>query len=304
MKVSVAGLFKFEAHKVNPSDPEKIVSSRLVRDWINNLILDAGLERIGTDGFLSHAMVGGSSAAPLAGQTALVTPIASTATRQNTTYGTELASNYCYVRRTFRFAIGVAQGNLSEVGVGWSTSACFSRALIVDTLGDPTTITIEPDEVLDVTYELRVYWPTTDVTGTITLDGANYDVVARAATVGNWQGVLQQLIDFGADVISVSVVAYYTGGNPGNLGAITATPGGSGLISLTPSVNGAYSNGSRQRNFRVIYDVNESAQNSVSAMMFQTACGIFKASFSPSIPKDNTKTLTIDYHVSWARKVI
>ncbi len=45
------------------------------------------------------------------------------------------------------------------MGIGWNANpsgALFSRALIVDAEGDPTTIAKLADEQLDVEYEFRV----------------------------------------------------------------------------------------------------------------------------------------------------
>lgn len=301
MKAELAGLYKLDAKKLDADG--NVVSSRPLLDWFDNLILDAGLNQIGSGGVLSRAMVGGSSSAPLAGQSGLITPIANTTNIIDASAGTDLGNGYCYVRRTYRFAQGVAAGNLNEVGVGWGANLCFSRALTVDALNAPTTITVASDEVLDLTYELRVYWPTGDFTGNLTLDGNNYAFTARAASVGSWQTQLLGLFLGQGMMIPVTVgVAFFTGGNVAGLGAITAGPNGTQYLSLQPSF-AAYSNNSYRRDSQVVYGVAET-QNPISGMVFYSHMSIFKCAFNPSIPKNNTNTFTLGFHFSWARKSI
>jgi hypothetical protein len=75
------------------------------------------------------------------------------------------------------------------VGVGYtgaSTYLLFSRALILDGGGSPTTITILSDETLDVTYEFRMYPKETDNTGAVTFTGnigGTYDWIIRPASI-------------------------------------------------------------------------------------------------------------------------
>ena len=148
-----AGWFKIEATRPDGT-------RRVLADWFPNLILNGGLDRMGANpDYLSWCQVGSGSTAPVAAQTALVNRIAGTSTQQNNVSGAQASAPYYgWYRRTYRFAQGVAAGNLSEVGVGWATSgSLFSRALILDGGGSPTTITVLSDEVLDVTYELRRY---------------------------------------------------------------------------------------------------------------------------------------------------
>lgn len=301
MKTELAGLYKLAAHKLDENG--KVVSSRELTGWFDNLILDAGLNQIASDGVLSRAMVGGSSSAPLAGQSGLITPVANTTNVIDSSVGTDLANGYCYLRRTFRFAQGTAAGNLNEVGVGWGANLCFSRALTVDSLGVPTTITPAADEVLDLTYELRFYWPTGDSTGTLTLDGNSYAFTARACNVGSWQNQLLNLFaGQGMANPMTSGVAFFTGGNLAGIGAITAMPNGTQYLSLTATY-AAYSNNSYQRDSQVVYGVSET-QNPISGMVFYSATSIFKCAFNPSIPKTNTHTFTLGFHFSWARKSI
>jgi hypothetical protein len=300
MKFELAGRYRIQAvHKDTGAVRE-------LAPWFDNLILDSGLNQMGTGSPFGYCMVGSGSTAPANAQTGLSTQVANTTNIIANTSGVEIGSGYAWQRRTYRFAAGVAAGNISEVGVGWSSLACFSRALVVDGGGTPTTITVLSDEYLDVTYELRTYWPATDVTATVTIDGSSYDTVARAAIVGNWSPLLLQAgLNMAVVPTAYGVHAIFTGGTPGNLGDVTVDPGGSNMGQPTNSGTvGAYSNNSLQRNYQITADPFGGVVSPISAIRVITPLGYFKASFNPSIPKTNLNTVTINFRVSWARRVI
>ncbi len=296
MSMKIAGRFKLEAYKLDGSH-------RVVADWFDNLILDAGLDRIGAGAPITHCMVGSGSAAPANGQTALGTQIASTSTVQSTTTNVELASGYSYLRKTFRFGVGAAAGNLSEVGTGWSSLLCFSRALIVDGGGAPTTITILADEILDVTYELRFYWPTVDVVDEVVLDGVTYDFTLRASNVGSGYVRLANFDTGGASIGASSAQGYHSG-SLAALGDLTTIPGGTQNVqNLGTAVVGAYSNGTFYRDYRISANTSQMIVP-ISALRLNSPFGDFKVGFDPVIPKSNTNTLTFDIRITWARRVL
>lgn len=299
MKTQLEGRFKFQVTRPDGT-------SRVISDWSPNLILDAGLNRIGSGGFLTHCMVGGSSAAPSVGQTTLVTKYADSSTILTDSVGLELASNYCYIRRTFRFAAGVAAGNLSEVGVGWTETLCFSRALIVDMGGTPTTITVLSDEILDVTYEFRMYWPLSDGSATLTVNGLSYSIVSRASNVGDWHlAMMTMFVGSGSNNINSFYfgVSAYTGGVPADLGGITVGPSMASSGSGTLSYGSAYVNNSYERSY-VGYFIPTPVVLPITAVKFTTVLGIYKLSIDPAIPKDNTNTFSVNVKCQWARRVI
>lgn len=299
MKVGLKGRFMGEAHRLDGS-------SRTLFPWTDNLILDSGLNRIGTNGIFGRAMYGGSNAAPSVGQTGLITSIAETTTQQAATSGTDLVNNYCYIRYTYRFAQAVSNVNINEVGIGWAANTCFSRALTVDGVGDPTTVSLVAGEFFDLTYELRVYWPTTDVTGTVTLDGADYDFTARAASVANWASqLLNYMASSGSNISAgISTVSWYNGGNVAGLGAITTGPNGTLFGNDAMSYPVAYANNSYLRVVRASRGITGTQQTISGALFSFGALGIYKAAFNPVIPKDDTNNLNLDMTFAWARKTI
>ena len=286
-----AGWFKIEATRPDGT-------RRVLADWFPNLILNGGLDRMGANAdYLSWCQVGSGSTAPVATQTALVNRIAGTDTIQASTTGAQASAPYYgWYRQTFRFAQGVAAGNLSEVGVGWATSgSLFSRALILDGGGSPTTITVLSDEVLDVTYELRRYPGTVDLTGTVVLDGVTHNWVSRAAGVtnqGSWGGAGAMALDYARSF-------------NGDIGAVTAfNPSGtSDFISTTPL---AYSSGSYTRAATVSAGLNDSNLSggirSIVIGADAAAAGSYQIQFDPAIPKNNTKVLTLTIQHTWARR--
>lgn len=130
--------------------------------WNDNLILNAGLDYLLSSaagmgyGYMS---VGASSAAVSPTQTALLSRIATTARQASYSYGYNDEGGFGWTRVSVQFDQGAAAGNVSEVGAGWNASgSLFSRALILDGAGLPTSLTILADEFLTVTYELRRWW--------------------------------------------------------------------------------------------------------------------------------------------------
>lgn len=128
-------------------------------DWFHNLVLDAGLLRMPIGTWIDRCCVGSGNSTPIASQASLDAFVASTTVSLNNQAGWDSTTNptYLYERKTWRFAQGAAKGNLSEVGLGWGDNTLWNRALIKDTVGNPATITILADEVLDVVAEIRVY---------------------------------------------------------------------------------------------------------------------------------------------------
>ena len=141
-----------------------------------NLILDAGITRmLNGEAPLSYIHVGSGSSQPNVGQVQLDANFANTRRGRNIVHGyvsaddSESGKAYGYSRLEVQFDKGAAKGNISEIGVcdNDGGSPLWSRSLILDKSGNPTSITILDDEYLTVTYELRRYVSTETVTTTI-----------------------------------------------------------------------------------------------------------------------------------------
>ena len=279
---------------------------RVYTGEFRNLILDNGLNRMGVGSFMTHCHVGSGSTPPANSDTALVAFVASTATVHSSSNGTAPSSPYYgYHRRTFRFAAGVAAGNLTEVGIGWqlATGNLFSRSLIKDELGDPTTITVLSDEVLDVTYELRSYVDEDDSAAfdvTVTGDSpVTYSCFVRASQVTNH--LMWAPVD-GA-VSHRSLVGWPQNGYTGTVGTITNLPNGTaGPVQSIEAA--AYGNNDLYRDFEMIWELDYgNLSGGIRSISFVSTIGSWQAEFSSSIPKTSTKVLRIVVRVSWDRYV-
>lgn len=182
-----------------------------------NLILDVGLDAAMTAGSLDAQMlacrVGGGSTPPAVTQTTLVNHIGSTTGQYQArafSFSSPVATRTTY----FRFGAGAAAGNLSEVGVAPAASGnMWSRALILDTLGQPTTITVLPTETLDVVYTLRLTLSTAAVPGSFVISGTTH-------TTNQYLKATPQLVT--ADVFSRAMFAGTADGTARFYTAVTA----------------------------------------------------------------------------------
>lgn len=278
-------------------------SVRLDTGFFDNLILDAGLNRIGTDYAAGRCEVGTGTAAPATNQTSLAAFAVATTTQVSRVSSTAASAPY-YVQDdyTYRFALGALNGNYTEVGIGWSAGALFSRALFVDAGGTPTSVTVLSSEQLDVVYRIRMYNPASDWGGTYTIGGVSTTVLARTAnaTQTAWSflgGVLSGNV---SPILSdATAVVGYTG----TLGAVTGEPSGTGANANANPVNAGYSNNSYTRASTITFGLaygNIGGIRSVRA----TSQGLVSTQwqFTPAIDKDNTKTLALTLSATWARR--
>lgn len=306
-----AGWFKIEAFRTDEDGQEIPGSRRIAADWFPNLITNAGLDLLGTTGdtyIYTFCRVGSGNTAPAVTDTALVSQVAASSTEQALTYGVNRAGTfYGWKRRVTRFTTGTAAGTLAEVGVSpTSGGALFSRALILDSGGNPTTITVFSDETLDVTYELRLYPVLTDATGTVDISGTTYNWTARA------------LIPVSLD----NQWALYTGKgigprlSPGNTeygpsvgsdlpaqNSAVSGPVGSGVITAL-----AYTAGTYQRSFRFDCDLNDAniaggigCFLATSGASGDRAFGAWAWGLSPKLPKTSSFKATFTIRMSWGR---
>lgn len=295
----VCGYFTLDAHKVIDGG---IVSSRRLAGPFPNIITDQGLDMMGNNtGWMGSCQVGSGNATPTAADTSLQTWVAGVSSIQSSNTSVQVSVSPYYVSRVnvYRFGTGVAAGNLSEVGVGWgsSGSVLYSRALIVDGSGTPTTITVLSDEVLDVTYEWRTYPPLVDVTGTV--DG--YDYTLRAANINQYKtGVgpgWGSVLDRGS---AASFSSFGNGSYTGAIGAITTGPSGTATSASTSNLS--YTPGTLVRRGQLSWGLGST--NSVQSIRFSMGCGMYQIGFSPTIPKNGTNNLIIVVEHSWARRTI
>ena len=143
-----------------------------------NLILAGQMSSLDQCGRVLH--VGTGSAAPLFSDTSLVGLVA-TATGASWVNSTSVLNGNTYEKESstvIDFGVGSVVGNLSELGLSGSASTGVdldTRALFVDVLGDPTTITVTAQDQLVVTYFLTKHIAMSPVTSSVLLGGVTID---------------------------------------------------------------------------------------------------------------------------------
>jgi hypothetical protein len=233
-----------------------------------------------------------------------------------------------YASRTtnkYRFEVGVATGTWSEValGVGPNTfsptlpfTSLFSRALILDNLGDPTTISVLADEYLEVTHQTFVYPPLTDTVGTVTLAGNDYGYTYRAFGLGSVNNHLQSYRRLSDNAV-VSVPMYGWGVNLSNFGSRTHSvlAIGAGVLPLFPATelptnspaiydvsrittstgSDAYVNGNFYRDTSATWngDTANYAGGIGTVLTAMQNSGRYQLHFDPPIPKTSENQLTL-----------
>ena len=137
--------------------------------WFNNLITDNGLDLIAT-GYSVNCHVGSGTTPPEYTDTQLENYVASLgASFSHWSSGAGLSETPQYRShfRRYRAGIGAISGQVSEVGIGPSSTNLVSRALL------PVVLVLDGElDRLYVTWEYRQCIPAEDVVGAVFLAGA------------------------------------------------------------------------------------------------------------------------------------
>lgn len=213
------------------------------------------------------------------------------------------------------FKAGVGTGNITEIGMGREgsglvPSSLWSRSLIVDGSGNPISITKLADEVLHVTYTVRIYIDTADLLYDLNITGSGtHAIVQRPAYIGTWGF---RVPAWGNDVGS-SVLPSTAVGPGATLGPITGTITGGepaalpGVGAANAYVPGSYSSSAT----KTVGIADGNLAGGIAAFLrYDPKFGFSSMSFAhrsvqmtvtPPIMKDNTKVLTLNSSFSWAR---
>lgn len=294
---------------VTDEDPLGEVTGELE---VHNEILNSGLDYLASNSnadFFSRCFISTGTTPVSVTQTGLVgTPIAtSTIAPGGDQFYAMTASSPRYNRVVFRrrFAAGSLNGTYSEIGFGPSTGSLFNRALI-----SPTK-TVLSTETLDVEYELRTYIPSADVTGTCTIGASSYSYTLRPLDINETSNPTSDLRQWGINPFSgsgpLSGTAYAFAFTGGALAAQTAdypTYTAQVLTSATTTTTpDAYVPGTGYRKVRFAWglDALNVAGGSFTHMSLGVNCAKWQIAFSPAVPKDSTKTMTLELGVTFSR---
>lgn len=272
--------------------------------YFKNLVLNTGLDRMSVGTWIDRCCVGAGNSTPTITQTALDSFIGSSTTKQSTVYGIVTTSPcYYFMRATWRFDKGVATGNLSEVGLGWANANLWNRSLIKDINGNPTTITIKPDEYLDVISEIRAY-PQESGSGSFNLYDKN-DTLASSHTFISKPYFIESNMSFNFKELDIGIgdQRFYDG----NIGSNTTTmPSGT----MSQSIKSATSTYPTARSCltKVTLGLNDANQVhkslyfNVGGLIYHGTNSGYQFQIDPPITvKNNTREMEYNILLTWDR---
>ncbi|MBE0418560.1 hypothetical protein EI165_00300 [Pseudoalteromonas nigrifaciens] len=272
-----------------------------------NMLLDGFFDRFakGNLGSSTWYMFVGSGTTPVeATQTQLVSQVGNydsltASANDNVKSGNDYIASST---GTAEWAIGAIVGNISEVGVKLGTiigSTVDSRALIVDSQGDPTTITVTSEDKLEISYTLKAIIPIEQVVSVHDFAGVQTTcTVERLAVLDKGRNDLYSMFDI-ADRLSASTSNTLINNPESNSSSSNETIDGSNLsVKRTNLGLGAK---------RITFVISSSTGNlsggiggiGIRQSHFSNYHSI--ARFDPKIPKDSTKTLTLNFDFTLSR---
>lgn len=303
-KFGLEGFFRLEVRKARTNE--------LLRELeFENLITDIGLNALGTGANVNGVAIGTGTTAPAFTDTSLASYVAWTGSGVSgyPQYGNNgVAFGYRGFRiSAFQFQPGQLNGNYSEVGMvmGSNVNTLFSRALIVDGGGNPTTITILSDEYLSVFYTLRLYPPITDYVGTVDIAGVGTGLgyTRRMQQANGTVGPVYWKIGMETDFFNTISLRVYSGDLSANIAGGTPTGTTTGAESGTEAT---YVNNSLYNTYTYRFGLNYGNQLHKTYMTDNQWNPLFGNvrhawSLDTGFTKLNTQVLTVTFRISWAR---
>lgn len=221
----------------------RIGSTEVIAEF-DNLITNAGLDKMGTADPILHMHLSSDTSEPTVNDNSVQSLLGTSSTKTGLAYGSSSTITPPFYNSrvvTFKFAAGVSTGNISKIYVGWTSNGSngiWSTALVKGGDGLVTSITKLADEILDVTYEVRTYLPSSDALSVVSISGVDYNVTTRLGNLKNsWIGNEGLLLNRGLDF------AILTGeGALGDVYNMPTSTKGEAVVSVTRSgyVSGSY----------------------------------------------------------------
>lgn len=293
---------------------------QVVKDtgFFDNLITNTGMNRIGTvttntvssisafRDLCGRFVVGSGSAEPQFTDTALQNPVAFASSDVSlVSESSNYERGWYEITVRHQFGQGQAAGNLSEIGIQRTSASgpLWSRALILDGQGNPTTITVLPDDFLTCYYTLRIMIPKEDVVFNIDVDYSEDGIVPTvvtgrplnansSSTTSGWG--LQTVIT----AVGYVLLEFYTGG----LAAPTAsTPLGSHIETASGFSVVPYVTDSFERYVTRTFGLDDFNSQELRTAVINALMGCWQIEFDPPLQKNNTQTMQVTFGYSWAR---
>jgi len=290
-----------------------------------NMILDTWFDRVLTNGNSQTLELGASFCAVGTGttavnptQTSLVSFLAIKAGNNGFDYGYDGLVDGVptgWAERRFDFAQGAVVGNIAEVGTGMqfspnSSTPLLTRALILDTNNNPTTISVTADDQLRIIHRIYTRWNPTPVTGSfqITSQGNtvthNFDlrfIVRASDQPGRYSFVDISSRNYrdGSFMSSPTLCETLTHSNSFDSPTTnnTQSTGGMGISAFNFVKNGLTLTATAE----IPVGVGNFAQG-IGGMVFNQVLGCsYAISFSPRIPKTNLNKFRYTVSVTFAR---
>ena len=282
-----------------------------------NLILNQGLDFFGGGkGSSINAIcaIGSGNSTPTITQTKLdafiTTTSASGSTDTTTDYSYEDRGDNLYriwEQKKYRFT-GLDNVNISEVGLvstGTSSTNYYltTRALIKDSLGAPTSISVKTGETLDIYYKIHKVIDISDKSFVINvLDGDGgavpYNVVIRPNSVGNsyWRGNVSAAINSSGN----------TWLSPNEWGTVFNSPSG-GTSTASYTLESYEANSYKRKAFidasltSANFEIRTAWRSAQNESLFPFQIRFGRVSDDAPLTKTDKETLTIPLEFSWGR---
>lgn len=273
-----------------------------------NIITNRGLNGFGNPashwGGIYYCSVGTGTTTPATSQDSLVAFGASTYTTHAANGQRGVASSspyYGYRLWGYEFPAGTAVGTWTEIGLGLLQDGkqLFTRALVTDPGGTATSITVLPGEILQVTYELRQYAPTSDVTSTQTIGGVSYTLRVRASAVTDVSTWGNPDVPATAGGGYGAVVEAWDG----TIAANTASSPNGQYLGVVALDSGTYTLNQYYLDRPFVFGLTDGV-GSISCLRVLAARGGFQIGITPAMTKTAAQTLTGSVRFTWARKPI
>ena len=300
-------------------------STKIDTGYQKNLILNQGLDFFGGgNGYnmMNYCVIGSGNSQPNYTQNKLdatIIGVTGTSWSYKNDYNAATDGDLYKVNRVNKYSFsGLNNINVSELGLAstYSNATTYflcTRALIKDSQGNPTTITVLNGEVLEIYYKLWMVSDVTDITGSLNvLDGIGgitaYNYKQRLASVG-WNNSFASSIGSTIDILSSdynngkSSLFLYTDDLQNHLGQ----PSSANSLSSSniTTQKSSYVSGSYKIRLTINIPIS-SGNGALRRILFATSMGTFQIRFGrvsddAPITKTNTQTLTVPVEVSWGR---
>ena len=303
-------------------------STKIDTGYQKNLILNQGLNALGGMGgnnkIFNYCAIGTGNSAPSVQQTQLDKPVAVASKDRYATESYDYSGTGVYKpSMVFKYSFtNLNNVNITEVGLSASAGSwgnditklyMCTRALIKDTNGNPTSITVLSGEILEIYYKLTMVIPVADITGVINvLDGVGnstaYNYIIRPASVGDG-GITttdtNSLHKLGKPINYNDVNGISYGCNVSNNDISTINSSPRSVASSSSQSMDAYVPDSFKIKAIFYFDI-ATANTSIRSLYIESNLGrwqmrVGKATDDSPIVKNNTQTLSIPIEFSWGR---